>query len=130
MIKFVHSIKLVTNIMINQMQVQILLGELSVVEEEIEWLERKMNELKLDVYQEKKKTRELHVAQLKGSHPQWQQRQLHKLPSRRPNQIEQHKDKGTSSTSNNEHRRIRSQRRASISLGSSTELHNLGKYGK
>lgn len=40
------------------MQVQVLLAELALVEEEIIWLERKVDKLKLSLYQEKKQTRE------------------------------------------------------------------------
>lgn len=45
------------------MQVQALLRELAMVEEEIIWLERKVDELKMRTYHEKKHTRELRLHQ-------------------------------------------------------------------
>ncbi|KAI3470741.1 hypothetical protein Pfo_027404 [Paulownia fortunei] len=111
-------------------KVQMLLAEVALVEEEIDWLERKINELKLDIYQEKKQTKQWEIVQLKGLQPQWEQRQLRKLPSRRPNQIE-HKDCETLSTSQNyENRRYRSARERRASLGSSMELQSVTSLGK
>ncbi|PIN12170.1 hypothetical protein CDL12_15216 [Handroanthus impetiginosus] len=97
-------------------EVQMLLAEVAIVEEEIEWLERKINELKSDIYQEKK--------QFKGLQPQWE-RQLKKFSSRRPN-LQEHKDYGSLSTSkNNELRRYRNARERRASLGSSIELQSV-----
>ncbi|XP_022765159.1 LOW QUALITY PROTEIN: uncharacterized protein LOC111310201 [Durio zibethinus] len=45
-------------------QVQALLAELAMVEEEILWLERKIDELKMKLYQEKKETKEWKMRQL------------------------------------------------------------------
>ncbi|KAL0413992.1 UNVERIFIED_CONTAM: hypothetical protein Sradi_1600900 [Sesamum radiatum] len=112
-------------------KVQMLLAELAVVEEEIGWLERKVNEVKLDIYQEKQHIKEWELLQLKkGLQSQREQRQLSKLPSRRPNQI-QHKDSDTLSTSQNyEHRRYRIPRERRASLGSSMELPSATSQGK
>ncbi|KAL8470497.1 hypothetical protein ACS0TY_033118 [Phlomoides rotata] len=114
-------------------QVQMLLAEVTLVEEEVDWLENKINQLKLDIYKEKKQTKELEISHLKGFRPQWEQRHLKKLPSRRPNQI-QHKEHNVFSVSQNyENRRYRNARDRRASVGSSTELQSiapLGKYGK
>ncbi|KAK6117904.1 hypothetical protein DH2020_048352 [Rehmannia glutinosa] len=113
-------------------RVQVLLAEVAVVEEEIGWLERKINELKLDIYQEKKQTKQWELMQLNGLQPQCEQRQLKKLPSRRPNQI-QHKDRDTFSTSQNyENRRYnkRNPRERRASFGSSMELQTVTSRGK
>lgn len=110
-----------------------LLADLALVEEEIGWLERKIDELKSDVYHEKQKKKEWEVLQLKEFHPQMEQRQLRKLPSRRPSQI-QHKESDALSTSQNyENRRYRNAGDRRASLGSSKELQGatfLGKYRK
>lgn len=45
------------------MQVLVLLGELAMVEEEIIWLERKVEELKLQLYKERSKARECGMRQ-------------------------------------------------------------------
>ncbi|KAL0376990.1 UNVERIFIED_CONTAM: hypothetical protein Scaly_0816600 [Sesamum calycinum] len=115
----------------DRMQVQMLLAELAVVEEEIGWLERKVNEAKLDIYQEKQHVKEWELLQLKkGLQSQREQRQLSKLPSRRPNQI-QHKDSDTLSTSQNyEHRRYKIPRERRASMGSSMELPSATSQGK
>ncbi|KAL0349242.1 UNVERIFIED_CONTAM: hypothetical protein Sangu_1152000 [Sesamum angustifolium] len=112
-------------------KVQMLLAELAVVEEEIGWLERKVNEVKLDIYQEKQHVKEWELLQLKkGLQSQREQRQLSKLPSRRPNQI-QHKDSDTLSTSQNyEHRRYKIPRERRASIGSSMELPSATSQGK
>ncbi|CAI9273609.1 unnamed protein product [Lactuca saligna] len=47
-----------------------LLTELATVEEEIMWLERKVNKLNLSLYMEKKETREWEFRQLRELHPQ------------------------------------------------------------
>nr|KAJ0223870.1 hypothetical protein LSAT_V11C200094130 [Lactuca sativa] len=47
-----------------------LLTELATVEEEIMWLERKVNKLNLSLYLEKKETREWEFRQLRDLHPQ------------------------------------------------------------
>lgn len=110
-----------------------LLADLAVVEEEIDWVERKINELKLDIYHEKQKRKEREVVQLKEFQPKLEQRQLRKLPSRRPNQI-QHKESDAYSTSQNyENRRYRIPGDRRASLGSSKELQSatyLGKHSK
>ncbi|KAL7108965.1 hypothetical protein ACP275_06G146200 [Erythranthe tilingii] len=118
-------------------KVQMLLGEVAVVEEEIDWLERKINELKLDIYQEKKHIKEWEILQFKGllhlHHQQQQcdqqqcdqQQQFQKLPSRRPTQIERNNNTETSllSTShNNKQRRYRFSRQRRSSFISSMEL--------
>ncbi|XP_057788991.1 uncharacterized protein LOC131005891 [Salvia miltiorrhiza] len=114
-------------------QVQMLLADLAVVEEEIDWVERKINELKLDIHHEKQKRKEMEVVQLKEFRPKLEQRQLRKLPSRRPNQI-QHKESDALSTSQNyENRRYRIPGDRRASLGSSKELQSAtftGKHGK
>lgn len=114
-------------------QVQMLLADLALVEEEIGWLERKVDELKSDVYHEKQKKKEWEVLQLKEFQPQMEQRQLRKLPSRRPSQI-QHKESDALSTSQNyENRRYRNTGDRRASLGSSKELQGatfMGKYRK
>ncbi|XP_051116167.1 uncharacterized protein LOC127241274 [Andrographis paniculata] len=91
-------------------KVQVLLAELSAVEEEIEWMESKINDLKLCIYKEKKKTRE------SSEVPQPMRRQLRKLASRRPGQI------------CDDHCEIARDRRASI--GSSIELQSTTFQGK
>lgn len=110
-----------------------LLADLALVEEEIDWVERKIDELKLDLYHEKQKKKEREVLCLKEFHPKLEQRQLRKLPSRRPNQI-QHKESDTLSTSHNyENRRYRIPGDRRASLGSSKELQSatfMGKYSK
>lgn len=99
-----------------------LLAEVVLVEEEVEWLEKKINQLKLDIYKEKRQTKEKEVSNLKGFRPQWEQRQLRKLPSRRPNQI-QHKEHDVFSISQNyENRRYRNPRERRASVGSSMEF--------
>ncbi|KAF8397481.1 hypothetical protein HHK36_016398 [Tetracentron sinense] len=55
------------------LQVQVLLAELAMVEEEIICLERKVEELKLRLYQEKKQTKEWEMQQ--PQYQQWPQRQ-------------------------------------------------------
>ncbi|KAL3650144.1 hypothetical protein CASFOL_006547 [Castilleja foliolosa] len=117
------------------LKVQMLVAELSLLEEEIGWLERKVNEVKLGIYQEKKQTKQCELsAHLKGLllQPQWDQRQLRKLPSRRPSQMIQHKDNDTLSTSHNYENRRRYNRiprdRRRASFGSSMELQTTTKY--
>lgn len=60
-------------------QVQVLLAELALVEEEIIWLERKVDKLKLSLYQEKKQTREWERLNIRRRH--WQPKQLSCGPS-------------------------------------------------
>ncbi|KAH6787148.1 hypothetical protein C2S52_006700, partial [Perilla frutescens var. hirtella] len=111
-------------------QVQMLLADLAVVEEEIDWLERKVNELKLDISHQKQKKKVCEEMQLKEFQPQLEQRQLRKLPSRRPNQI-QHKESDVLSTSlNYENRRYRTPGDRRASLGSSKELQGATFQGK
>lgn len=55
-------------------QVQVLLAELAMVEEEIVWLEGKVEELKLCLYQEKKENREWET-----QHKQWRRQQQRQL---------------------------------------------------
>ncbi|XP_073020196.1 LOW QUALITY PROTEIN: uncharacterized protein [Primulina eburnea] len=105
-------------------QVQVLLTELGVVEDEIDWLERKISELKLDIFHEKVQIKERQVLKLKESQRQPEQRQLKKLPSRRPNQID-NRNCETLATSQNDYRRNRTARERRASLGSSTELQSL-----
>ncbi|XP_073305462.1 uncharacterized protein [Primulina huaijiensis] len=105
-------------------QVQVLLTELGVVEEEIVWLERKISELKLDIFHEKVQIKKRQVLKLKELQPQPEQRQLKKLPSRRPNQID-NRNCETIATSHNDYRRNRTARDRRVSLGSSTELQSL-----
>ncbi|KAL2555820.1 hypothetical protein Fot_00559 [Forsythia ovata] len=107
-----------------RMQVQVLLAEVALVEEEINWLERKINELKLNVYQEKKQTKELELLQLKELQPQRYQRKLHKLPSRRPNQVESKYTEILSRSSDYEYRNydVGRERRASTEIQSITSL--------
>ncbi|XP_075484618.1 uncharacterized protein LOC142524487 isoform X3 [Primulina tabacum] len=105
-------------------QVQVLLTELGVVEEEIDWLERKISELKLDIFHEKVQIKERQVLKLKELQRQPEQRQLKKLPSRRPNQID-NRNCETLATSQNDYRRNRTARERRASLGSSTELQSL-----
>ncbi|XP_042014095.1 uncharacterized protein LOC121762321 [Salvia splendens] len=113
-------------------QVQMLLADLALVEQEIDWVERKINDLKSDIHHEKQKRKEMEVVQLKEFRPKLEQRQLRKLPSRRPNQM-QHKESDAFSTSQNyENRRCRIPGDRRASLGSSKELQNatfLGKHG-
>lgn len=59
-----------------------LLAELAMVEEEITWLEKKVDEVKLSLYQEKKQTKEWKLAQLKDPQQQPKQRRHKQLPSR------------------------------------------------
>ncbi|XP_073127569.1 uncharacterized protein [Henckelia pumila] len=106
------------------LKVQVLLTELGVVEEEIDWLERKISELKLDIIQEKVQIKEWQVLKFKESQPQSEQRQLKKLPSRRPNQID-HRNCETLATSQNEYRKNRAARGRRASLGSSMELQSI-----
>ncbi|KZV55455.1 hypothetical protein F511_32002 [Dorcoceras hygrometricum] len=113
---------------IESLQVQVLLTELGVVEEEIDWLERKINELTLDIFHEKLQIKELQVLKLKESQPHSEQRQLKKLPSRRPNQID-HRNCDTLATSQSEHRKNRTSRGRRASLGSSMELQSLTSRG-
>ncbi|GFZ14921.1 ternary complex factor MIP1 leucine-zipper protein [Actinidia rufa] len=54
-------------------EVQGLLAELATVEEEIIWLERKVDELKLSLYQEKKLTRDWELPKVNRRH--WQKKQ-------------------------------------------------------
>ncbi|KAG8390858.1 hypothetical protein BUALT_Bualt01G0127300 [Buddleja alternifolia] len=105
-------------------KVQMLLAEVAVVEEEIDWLERKINELKLDIYQEKKQIKESEVLQL-GLQTQWDQRQIKKLPSRRPND-----DETLSISHDHKYRKYRNARERRASLGSSIELQTLTSLGK
>ncbi|KAF7116014.1 hypothetical protein RHSIM_RhsimUnG0041900 [Rhododendron simsii] len=64
-------------------QVQVLLAELAMVEEEIIWLERKVDKLKLSLYHEKKQTREWQPPKVHRTH-----RQLKQLSFARSNQME------------------------------------------
>lgn len=57
------------------MQVQALLAELAMVEEEILWLERKIDELKMKLYQEKKQTKNWKMQQLQQQQQQQQLKQ-------------------------------------------------------
>lgn len=112
------------------MQVQLLLAELSVVEEEIGWLEAKVNELKLCIYEEKK-TREWEVVQSRGFPPQRQvQRQLKKLASRRPGQICDDQYETLLTSQNHEYRTHRIERERRASIGSSMELQNITSQGE
>lgn len=52
-------------------QVQGLLTELTAVEEEITWLERRVDELKLSLYREKQQTLLFEGGQLIELQPQW-----------------------------------------------------------
>ncbi|KAL8051405.1 hypothetical protein ABFX02_06G146000 [Erythranthe guttata] len=116
-------------------KVQMLLGEVAVVEEEIDWLERKINELKLDIYQEKKHIKEWEILQFKGLlhlHQQQQcdQQQIQKLRSRRPTQIEENNFTETpllSTSHNNKQRRYRFSRQRRSSFSSSIELEYVGE---
>lgn len=65
------------------MQVQVLLAELAMVEEEIIWLERKVDKLKLSLYHEKKQTREWQPPKVRR-----RPRQLKQLSFARSNQME------------------------------------------
>lgn len=104
-----------------------LLAELGVIDEEIGWLERKINELKLDFYQEKRQIKEWELLQLKGGmQPQWeQQRQMKKFPSRRP----QDDCEALSKSQNYENRRYRRSNGRRASLGSQIELQNATSSG-
>ncbi|XP_022890162.1 uncharacterized protein LOC111405488 [Olea europaea var. sylvestris] len=105
-------------------KVQVLLAEVALVEEEICWLERKINELKLNVYQEKKQTKEWELLKLKEFQPQQIQRQLHKLPSWRPNQVESKETEILSRSSDYEYRKydVGRERRAPTEFQSTTCL--------
>ncbi|KAL3838412.1 hypothetical protein ACJIZ3_023003 [Penstemon smallii] len=105
-------------------KVQMLLTELSEVEEEINLLEKKINELKLDVYQEQKQIKECESLNLKGLQPQLEPRQLKKLPSRRPNQTDQNNPETLSTSQNYEYGKYRVRRERRASSGSSFELHS------
>lgn len=112
------------------MQVQVLLAEVALVEEEICWLERKINELKLNVYQEKKQTKEWELLKLKEFQPQQIQRQLHKLPSWRPNQVESKETEILSRSSDYEYRKydVGRERRAPTEFQSTTCLRIHGNF--
>ncbi|CAI9774021.1 unnamed protein product [Fraxinus pennsylvanica] len=105
-------------------KVQVLLAEVALVEEEIIWLEGKINELKLSVYQEKKQTEEWEMLQLKEFQPQRIQSRLHKLPSRRPNHVESKDTEILSRSSDYEYRKyeVGRERRASTEIQCITSL--------
>ncbi|KAL2539938.1 hypothetical protein Adt_00916 [Abeliophyllum distichum] len=118
----VHSCSCVSLLLPHK--VQVLLAEVALVEEEINWLERKINELKLNVSQEKKQTKELELLQLKELQPQRIQRKLHKLHSQRPNQVESKDTEILSRSSDYEYRNydVGRERRASAETQSTTSL--------
>ncbi|CAI9092388.1 OLC1v1027610C1 [Oldenlandia corymbosa var. corymbosa] len=72
-----HSSRYITSLL--PPKVQMLLTELTMVEEEIIWLERKVDELKLKLYQEKKQTSDwemLWLQNLQLQPRQWRKKQL------------------------------------------------------
>lgn len=100
------------------MQVQILLTELTMVEEEIIWLERKVDELKLNLYQEKKQTKDWEMLRLKDLQPQCGQ--WHKKPLIPKQKIR------TDQAQHKKHRIIPERR---ISVDSSMDLQSSSLFG-
>ncbi|KAM7492031.1 hypothetical protein LguiA_034952 [Lonicera macranthoides] len=109
-----------------QDEVQVLLAELAMVEEEITWLERKVDEVKLSLYQEKKQNKEWKLAQLKDPQQQPKQRRHKQLPSRHGTRTEL-KDCELFSRSQNydEFKSYRVIRERRASVGSSIDIQSM-----
>lgn len=109
------------------MQVQELLAELAMAEEEILWLERKIDELKLSLYQERKQTKEWKIQQQR----QRKLRQQNHLPPcgrRTRSVLEDDFHKGSRSQHHEEFRKEKMKyRRASV--GSATEILSIFDTG-
>ncbi|KAM7494897.1 hypothetical protein LguiB_029506 [Lonicera macranthoides] len=108
------------------LKVQVLLAELAMVEEEITWLERKVDEVKLSLYQEKKQNKEWKLAQLKDPQQQPKQRRHKQLPSRHGTRTEL-KDCELFSRSQNydEFKSYRVIRERRASVGSSIDIQSM-----
>ncbi|KAL3521109.1 hypothetical protein ACH5RR_019258 [Cinchona calisaya] len=92
-------------------KVQILLTELTMVEEEIIWLERKVDELKLNLYQEKKQTKEWEMLRFKELPPRCTQSNKKELIP---------KQKIPTDSALNRKNRILCERRTSLDIRSSS----------
>ncbi|CAK9147704.1 unnamed protein product [Ilex paraguariensis] len=115
----VHSCSCLSSLLPNK--VRVLLAELAMVEEEIIWLERKVDELKFSLHQEKSKTKEQEMLW-----QQWGQQQQMQLISREGNQTEL-KDFELLSRSLNceEYRKDKLVRGRRASMGSSTDIQSM-----
>ncbi|XP_031259579.1 uncharacterized protein LOC116117710 [Pistacia vera] len=112
-------------------QVHVLLSELAMVEEEIVWLERKVEELKMRLYHEKKQTKEW---QMQKSQTEKQQRRLRRANHllcgpENPSMLNKDLQVRTRSQNYDEFRkrRMRSSRRASV--GSEIEILSMSSTG-
>lgn len=95
-----------------------LLTELTTVEEEIIWLERKVDELKLNLYQEKKQTKEWEMLRFQELQPRCVQ-------SNKKEVISKQKIR-TDYAQNRKHRILRERR---TSVGSSIDIQSPSFFG-
>ncbi|KAA8539470.1 hypothetical protein F0562_026162 [Nyssa sinensis] len=108
------------------LQVQVLLAELAMVEEEITWLERKVEELKLSLYQEQRRTKEWEMLQLQQQRSR--RHQKHLLCGQR-NQTELKGLEQLSRSQNYEqykkYKFLRARRAARASVGSALDIQSM-----
>lgn len=105
------------------MQVKVLLEELAMVEEEIVWLQNKVEELKLSLFQEQKNTRVLQTQQPKQQH---RKEHVELLLCDMGNQTELTNIRRTSRRRNQEEfRKQKMIRERTSSLGSTTEFQRM-----